>query len=30
MPIDKKYYPQLLDLLEPSEKKLERERLMAQ
>jgi len=25
MPIDKKYYPQLLDLLEPSEKKLERE-----
>ena len=30
MPIDKKYYPQLLELLEPSEKKLERERLMAQ
>jgi hypothetical protein len=30
MPIEKKYYPQLLDLLEPSEKKLERERLMAQ
>ena len=25
MPVDKKYYPQLLDLLEPSEKKLERE-----
>jgi len=25
MPIDKKYYPQLIDLLEPSEKKLERE-----
>lgn len=30
MPIDKKYYPQLIELLEPSEKKLERERLMAQ
>jgi hypothetical protein len=30
MPIDKRYYPQLLELLEPSEKKLERERLMAQ
>lgn len=30
MPIEKRYYPQLLELLEPSEKKLERERLMAQ
>jgi len=30
MPIEKKYYPQMLELLEPSEKKLERERLMAQ
>ena len=29
MPIDKKYYPQLLDLLEPSEKKLEREAVKA-
>jgi hypothetical protein len=29
MPIDKKYYPQLLDLLEPSEKKLEREAIKA-